>query len=81
MDDGVQGDFTTIFSTIDRDYYIVSAGIIRGRNYRFRFRSKNVNGYSDYSDIAYIYAFSIPGTPAAPIFSSATDTEVTLALT
>ena len=81
MDDGLQGDFTTIFSTVDRDYLIVASNITRGHNYRFRYRSKNVNGYSEYSDTAYIYAFSTPGAPPAPTFTSATDTTVTLGLT
>ena len=43
-------------------------------------RVANINGYSDYSDIAYIFAFSHPDAPPRPAFLSATDTSVTLEL-
>ena len=38
----------------------------------------NVNGWSEYSDISYIYAFSAPDKPPSPQYVSGTDTSVTL---
>ena len=39
---------------------------------------KNVTGWSPYSDVAYIFAFSIPDRPVRPTFISATDTTATI---
>ena len=80
MDDGLAGDFSVIFKTSDVTFFVVTNGIIRGRTYRFRYRVSNVNGWSAYSEIGYITAFSIPSTPLAPVFISATGTSVTLEL-
>ena len=55
-------------------------GIQRGNIYRFRYRVRNVNGWSEYSNIAYIEAYSIPEPPPAPIFQDADATTVTLQL-
>ena len=39
---------------------------------------RNITGWSEYSDVAYIFAFSIPDRPVRPTFVQATDTSVTL---
>lgn len=77
MDDGNAGEFRVIFSTSEVFTYIVTKGIERGKNYRFRYRVRNVNGWSTFSEIGYITAFSIPSIPSAPEFVSATGTSVT----
>ena len=59
---------------------MIRDGISRGKLYRFRYRVGNVNGYSIYSDIAYISAFSVPEAPPAPVFYDADSTTVTLIL-
>jgi hypothetical protein len=59
---------------------IVRDGISRGKTYRFRYRVSNINGWSLWSDVAYISAFSIPSAPPAPLFKEATSTTVTLTL-
>ena len=66
MDDGKAGEFKVIFTTSEVTTYVVTEGIFRGRNYRFRYRVRNVNGWSPFSDIGFITAFSIPNTPPAP---------------
>jgi len=38
----------------------------------------NINGWSEFSDVSYIFASSAPLTPPAPKYVSATDTTVTL---
>ena len=40
----------------------------------------NINGWSIFSEIAYISAFSVPNAPPAPIFSTANSTSITLLL-
>jgi len=59
--------------------FTVIDGIERGQQYRFRYRVQNVNGWSAFSDVAYIFAFEVPERPPKPVFTSADDTSVTLA--
>ena len=66
MDDGNQGDFTTILVTSTRETFIVTQGIAKGVKYRFRYRAANVNGWGEFSDITFIFAFSSPEAPPAP---------------
>lgn len=73
MDDGEGGDFVILVGgeTNEEDYflkltYTVYAGIAEGSTYRFRYRSLNSVGWSEYSPITYIMAASIPEKPAAP---------------
>jgi hypothetical protein len=54
--------------------------VVRGLIYRFRYRVYNINGWSAYSDVAYLFAFQAPAAPPRPTFISATDTSVTLGL-
>ena len=42
---------------------------------------QNYNGWSEYSEVSYIYAFAIPEKPRAPTFHSGTDSSVTLEFT
>jgi hypothetical protein len=37
-----------------------------------------VNGWSEFSDTSYIYAFAVPEKPPAPVYTEGTDTTVTL---
>jgi len=78
MDDGLLGEFKTVLSTVDRQFFVAKDKIVRGRSYRFRYKVKNVTGWSFYSDVAYIFAFSIPDRPVRPTFVQATDTSATL---
>ena len=68
MDDGNQGDFTTILITSTRLTFIVSDQIQKGLQYRFRYRVANVNGWSQYSDASFIFAFSSPDAPPEPVY-------------
>lgn len=44
--------------------------------YRFRFRVRNVNGWSSFSPISYIKAATKPERPPAPVFKLADDTKI-----
>ncbi|WP_210131933.1 hypothetical protein [Staphylococcus sp. GDK8D30P] len=48
--------------------------------YRFRYRSQNINGWSEFSPITYIRASTVPIRPPAPLFSTATASSITLNL-
>ena len=80
MDDGDSGEFSTIFSSEHETRVLVTEGIERGRYYRFRYRVKNVIGYSAYSEVAYIQAVDISETPAHPKILSTTDTTIAISI-
>lgn len=46
--------------------------------YGFRYRAKNIYGWSNFSPITYILAAGIPSAPPCPDFVSATDNSITL---
>ncbi len=48
--------------------------------YRFRYRSRNINGNSSWSPVVYIKAATAPSRPPSPLFKTATSTSVTLYL-
>jgi len=67
MDDGLGGGFdslsTTLFAitraTVTRESHAVKKGL----SYRFRYRAKNIIGFSDYSDTISFMAASVPDAP------------------
>lgn len=87
MDDGEGGDFVVLVGggASEDEYflkltYTVYSGISEGSTYRFRYRSLNSVGWSDYSPITYIMAASVPEKPAAPQLAAVTSTGITLSL-
>jgi hypothetical protein len=68
MDDGMGGSFTDIFGSnndpVTSDnmiLYYTAFNLIRGRNYGFRYRGRNVFGWSStFSPVIYILAIEIP---------------------
>ena len=60
--------------------FVVADNIKKGKIYRFRFRTLNINGWSDYSPISYIRAATLPERPPAPAFLTATSTSITVNL-
>jgi hypothetical protein len=87
VDDGAGGDFhrlTGVEKTDDHHYlklsFTVYDGIVKGVTYRFRYRSLNNVGWSDYSPISFIRAASIPNKPPAPQLDAVTSSSITLSL-
>lgn len=80
MDDGNQGNFSTVFTSAHYTEASVSEGVSRGKYYRFRYRVHNVAGASPWSDVTYIQAIEAPAIPSAPTFTSATDTSITVGI-
>lgn len=83
VDDGAGGVFSALYGTTVNSLsttYTLTAGIVEGNTYRFRYRVKNLIGWSDYSPVAYIKAVSIPDAPPSPEFISSTDSTIRLQL-
>jgi hypothetical protein len=78
-DDGPQTEFTTIFRSFHQTQYTFLEPV-RGQIYRFRYRVRNIRGWSDYSDITYAIVSTKPDPPPKPSFTSGTDTQVQLSL-
>lgn len=78
MDDGLSGEFSTIFKSAQQTFFTVNDTIIRGHYYRFRYRVSNIIGTSPWSDVTYIQATEAPAKPEAPDFISATATSITV---
>lgn len=59
---------------------IVEQNIVTGAIYRFRYRTLNINGWSEFSPITYIKAATSPERPPAPTFVTATADSITINL-
>lgn len=84
MDNGLGGSFVSLIgysSDSMETTYTITENIATGKMYRFRYRSRNVNGWSEFSPIAYIAAATVPLPPPAPTVSLVDETQVQLALT
>jgi len=81
MDDGKGGDFVSLIG-YDENYlklsYIVEGNVIKGKLYRFRYRTKNSVGWSLFSDTGFIQAANVPNKPPVPMYVSSTTTSITM---
>jgi titin len=77
MDDGLGGVFVEVFCSTHETSYLTT-DVVRGRNYRFRYRVRNAAGWSDYSETSYITPSTQPEAPPQPQFSSGSDTQIVL---
>ena len=77
MDDGLGGEFTTVFCSTHQTSY-TTTNVVRGRVYRFKYRVRNAAGWSAYSETAYITPSTKPEAPPKPKFVSGTDTQIVL---
>ena len=80
MDDGRLGEFKTVQVSSFLTSYIAK-NVQKGLTYRLRYRVANVNGYSPYSAVSYIFPVSVPDAPKKPVFVSATQNSVSLRFT
>lgn len=85
VDDGRGGDFRSLLGNETsgdslETFYVLGEGITGGGLYRFRYRARNVNGWSIFSPVAYLRAADAPGRPAAPILVSVDATAFTVRL-
>ncbi len=67
MDDGLGGGFSSISTTLlavtRATVTSTSHAVKKGLAYRFRYRAKNVIGFSNYSDTVSFMASSVPDAP------------------
>lgn len=77
MDDGIGGEFATVFCSTHEQFFVATPAI-RGRRYRFRYKARNAAGWSPFSATAYIVPSSKPAAPPKPSFVSGTDTQIVL---
>ena len=75
MDDGINGAFSSL-KTSQQTSILIDSNIIKGRTYRFKYRVRNINGWSEYSEISYIDAADKPATPKQIQYVSATTTKM-----
>jgi hypothetical protein len=71
MDDGHGGHFQSLggfTSNLLDTSYTIEHGIESGKFYRFRYRIRNANGWSEFSPISRIKAATLPAKPVDPIF-------------
>jgi len=47
--------------------YTVTAGLVKGSNYRFRLRSKNIYGFGDYSPLFTLRTSEEPEMPSRAV--------------
>ena len=71
MDDGQGGDFYSLAGGETAGdslatTYTIGQDIQDGGLYRFRYRARNVNGWSSFSAIAYVRAATVPTRPSSP---------------
>ena len=81
MDDGIGGDYQSMTGgefDILLTSLLIREGIVKGREYRFRYRCKNINGWGVFSEITYIKAAVVPSIPRAPTLILATATTMAL---
>jgi hypothetical protein len=81
MDNGSGGSYTSqvgYSSQYLKLYYTATSNITEGSYYRFKYRAKNIVGWSSYSPVAYILAATIPTAPPAPTYVSSTSTTISL---
>ncbi len=81
MDDGLGGAYTSIIGgTFDVLFtsQLITDGVVKGREYRFRYRCKNLNGWGAFSDVTYIKAAIVPNIPKEPTLILATATTMSL---
>jgi len=63
-DDGNNGDFTRIYSVdqVLAPSYI-DENVEKGKTYRYKYRARNINGWGDFSNAAYLFAADTPSQP------------------
>lgn len=85
MDDGEGGDFAALLGNETQGdslatRHTVAYGLQEGVLYRFRYRARNVNGWSAFSSIAYIRAATVPARPPAPTRDSVDATSISVTI-
>lgn len=64
IDDGMTGNFTSLVgyepNSLLKVFTVENDLVIKGRNHRFRYRAKNVVGWSEWSENSFVLAARVP---------------------
>ena len=66
MDDGLQGDFSIVYTGIERNQ-VITSGIDKGKRYRLMYRVQNTQGWSVYSGKTFVLAADRPSKPSTTV--------------
>jgi hypothetical protein len=82
-DDGAGGDLESLYGTAaefqsNLATIFTDFNVIKGITYRYMYRARNINGWGDFSEVAYLFAASVPQQPQAPSLISVDDDEIAL---
>jgi hypothetical protein len=83
MDDGFAGPFMSINGFNSNSMlttFIVSQGVVRGRQHRFRYRAKNYIGWGPFSENSAVLAATVPVPPMKPLYKSFTGSLLNLVI-
>jgi hypothetical protein len=84
MDDGIGGNFTSMIGyetdSLETTFTVKSEQIQSGSIFRFRYRTRNTNGWSLFSPISHIKAATIAVRPPAPTLILATAASISVNL-
>jgi len=83
MDDGLAGPFKSLNGFNSNSMLIsliVSEGVVKGRQHRFRYRAKNYIGWGPFSENQAILAATVPLPPLKPLFKSFTGTMLNIVI-
>ncbi len=77
---GLSGGYSDLIPTSSNSmataYTLTS--VEQGQTYYFRFRVKNMYGWSEYSDIGYVVASQVPAQPNTPTIASFSGTQIVI---
>ena len=84
-DDGAGGDLSSLYGAAaafqsNLALTFTDFDVVKGTTYRYMYRARNVNGWGDFSEVAYLFAASVPAQPRAPSLVSVDDDEISLRL-
>ncbi len=84
-DDGRGGDLETVYGSGVASQSILALqftdfNVVKGTTYRYMYRARNINGWGDFSGVAYLRAASVPERPPAPSLLLVDDDQIALQL-
>jgi titin len=84
-DDGAGGDLVSLYGAQVASHPVLALAysdfeVEAGTTYRYQYRARNVNGWGDFSGVAYLFAAARPSAPPTPGLLSVADDAIALTL-
>jgi titin len=82
IDDGNQGNFVDLYGITSDTLLntLTVTGLSKGKNYRIRYRAKNIYGWGDWSPVSTILAATIPLAPPTPLYITSSDASISISM-